>query len=158
MTWVTVVVAASSAAGQSARFVGTSLLLSDGPVRIEVPRITSSMPIERHVHSVQKRRGEYFIVVSIRATSDRPPDGYCGAGTETNVQWLRLREGKVVDWKKILIDSCLFDRDGRVTGWRGTLFTFWTRGPEEDTTHYVFDAAHPMNGLQKSFALDGPAT
>lgn len=102
---------------------------------------------------MKRRKGDSFVVVGVREASGRPPEGYCGAGTETAVEWLRIRNGRVVDSSSVLIESCLTNREGRLTGWRSALFTFWTQGPDDGKSHYVFDAAHPR-GIQKS---DEPA-
>lgn len=157
---------ALTASAQTARFVGESLVITDGQRRIRLSDVIGPHPIARCVHAVQKGHREYFVLISARMWSRGypPRSGYCGAGVESYIEWLQVRDGKIAKRAKGLVKSCFDNRDGGITGWRGTIFTAETTdlvenrdGPADaparwrDIT-FTFDAAHPQKGINQKEA------
>lgn len=95
LAWATLIVVPSPSYALLARFVDTSLVISNGAERIRLPDITGRTVISRVVHAVVKQQGDYFVVFTVRAPTGRPSNGYCGAGIDSSVEWLRIHDGKV---------------------------------------------------------------
>ncbi len=156
--------ASSIAYAQSAHFVGESLVIKDGGHRIFLPDVIDPHPIARCVHAVQKRRNDYFILISVSEwTRGYPPrDGYCGSGVESSIQWLRIRDGKIAERTNGLFESCSDNRGGGITGWQDSIFIAETTdlienrdGPAEaparwrDIT-FTFDSSRPEEGIKET--------
>ena len=148
---------------QTARFVGDSLVIADGKQRIRLTEVPGADSIARCVHAVQKRDGEYFVLIGAREWSRGypPRGGYCGAGEEAYVEWLRVRDGKIAERTMALFGSCLDNRDGSVSGWRGSVLTVETSDLVEDRNApanrpavwreitFTFDASRPAEGIKQ---------
>lgn len=152
-------VLAFSAEAQTGRFVGKNLVIKDGNTSIKIPIVSDSVvpPEAPYVHAVLKRHGEYFVVITTHEWSHGAPadHGECGAGVESYVKWLHIVDGKVTQNTSGCYESCLENRDGEVTGWRGSLFIITTEGYLENDTNtlrtitFTFDAHHPEQGVKE---------
>ena len=154
---------AVSVRAQTAKFIGESLVITDGLRRVQLADVIEPHPIARCVHAVQKRHGEYFVLISAREWSRGypPRGGRCGCGVESYIEWLHIRDGKIAERTKGLFESCFDNRDGKVTGWRGTILTAETTdlvenrdGPANAPARwrdiiFTFDAEHPEEGIRE---------
>ena len=156
----------SAVSAQTARFMGESLVIADGQRRIRLVDVIEPHPIARCVHAVQKRHGEYFVLISASEWSRGypPRGGNCGCGVEAYIEWLHVRDGRITERTKGLFESCFDNRGGSVTGWRGTILTAETvdlvenrNGPANTpavwrTITFTFDSAHPNEGIKQTEA------
>jgi len=163
-----VVLFALPARAQTAHFTGRDLVIKDSGKTIKIARFLPTVvpPDPPCVHSVEKRDGEFFVVVTTHEWSrgSPMPRGECGAGEESYVKWLHIVNGKVKESFDGLYESCLKNRDGSVVGWNGPLFVVTTDAELPDkvqanakdiwsTITFTFDAHHPEQGLKEE---DGP--
>lgn len=161
----------STSHAQKAYFVGESLVIIDGTRRIRLPNVIEPHPEYRVVHAVQKRSDAYFVVIGVSEWSRGypPKNGHCGAGIESHIDWLHVRNGKIIERQSGLYESCFQNRDGYSIEWqRGVLHwsTTGQRRVEEggQTTFFpvdyswVFDPAHPDKGIEERFEDAKPAT
>ena len=156
----------SVAHGQTARFLSDGMLvISDGARRIRIADISEPpdhVPTAPYVHVVQKRHGEYFVVVTTsRWTRGYPPkSGGGGAGEEAYVRCLHVVNGKVLESTEGRFRSWSDNREGGIDGWHGPIFTVTTDDELEDRVHanqkdiwqtitYTFDARHPEVGIKE---------
>jgi hypothetical protein len=147
---------ALTASAQTARFVGESLVISDGGHRIRLPDIIQQHPIARCVHAVRKRQADYYVLFGASEWSRGypPRNGNCGAGVESHITWLHVRDGKVLDRKVALYESCFTNRDGWALGWHGSLFTVETEDLVEDSARA--DKAAVWQTLKWTFDVRRP--
>jgi hypothetical protein len=152
----------STSIAQKAHFVGESLVIADGTRRIRLPNVIEPHPEYRVVHAVQKHANDYFVVFGVSEWSRGypPKNGNCGAGIESHIDWLHIRDGKIVQRQSGLYESCMLNRDGYSIEWqRGTL-RWTTKGlrlegeglpPTFIWVNYswTYDPAHPDKGIEE---------
>ena len=124
-----------AAGAQTAQFVGETLVISDGSHRIRLLEVIQPHSIARCIHAVQKRKKDYFVLFGATEWSRGypPRNGNCGSGLESHITWLHVREGKVLDRKEALYESCITNRQGWVLGWHGSIFTIESEDLVEDS-------------------------
>jgi hypothetical protein len=99
-----------------------------------------------------KSAGEHFLLLLVRGPSRRTRDsmGYCGAGVESAIVWLRLRNWVISDSKTRRVESC-FHSVSLLQGprWKEGIcsLTFWDfpDGNQEFTLRY--DSKTPSAGF-----------
>ncbi len=150
-----------SANAQTAKFSGTSLIISDGQKRIQLHDIIAADAFARCVHAVQKRNGDYFLLTTVGEWSRGAPprNGFCGAGRENYLEWFQVHDGKITTHTKVLYASCFDNRDGRIIGWRDKIFTaqvdYYLEHSDQKTSEYgwkityTFDANKPEAGIKE---------
>ncbi len=172
-TLLTLVLAASltiATYGQTARFTGSftgdgTLVIADGTHHIRIPDISEPSdhcPTAPYVHSIQKRHGDYYVVVTISHwTRGYPPRGGAGgSGEEAYIKWLHIVDGKISESTEGLFRSWGDNRDGFIDGWHDSIFKVTTNDLLEDKLKakekdiwqdiiYTFDARHPENGIKE---------
>lgn len=152
----------SAANAQRVSFVGEALVITDGTHRIRLPNVIGPHPESRIVHAVQKRAGEYFIVIGVSELSRGypPRNGYCGAGIESHIDWLHVQEGKIVERQSGLYASCWKNRDGYSIEWEHGVLLWSTEGQRvveeggqttfiQVTYSWKFDPSHPEKGIEE---------
>jgi hypothetical protein len=160
-------VASATCRAQQARFVGESLVITDGARRIRLAEVIEPHPEYRVVHSVQKRGADYFVVIGVSEwTRGYPPrDGNCGGGIESHIDWLHVRDSEIVERKSGLYESCRINREGYTIAWRRGLLHWTSQGARSAEVDgrtviipvkytWTFDPAHPENGIEEH-AEDG---
>lgn len=158
---------ASTSRAQSAHFIGETLIIQDGARKIRLAEVIEPYPEYRVVHAVRKKAGEYFVVIGVSEWSRGypPRDGFCGAGIESHIDWLRVSGGTIVERQSGLYESCFKNRDDwsirwkdGVLHWRAQGFRHLdeTGGSGAVTVHFSwkFDPAHPERGIEEH-AVDG---
>ena len=156
---------------QKARFVGESLVISDGTQKIRLPDVIDPHTMYHVVHAVQKRADEYFVVIGVsELTRGYPPrGGECGAGIESHIDWLRIHEGKIVELQSGLYESCRQNRDGYSIKWQDGVLHWSTAGQRrvEEGGHttfipvsysWTFDPAHADKGIAEHSENTKPTT
>src|SRR5262245_14634952 len=95
----------------SARFSGRTLQVDDGTHQITVKDVISARADGGVIHAIQKRGADYYVVFQT-AWDSRPerPMGYCGAGVEIAVRWIRIHNAQVAEQQEALYFSCLENR------------------------------------------------
>ena len=155
--------APSIGTAQTARFDRTSLIIRDGKQQTTLEKMVDLPPISSVVHKVIKRGADYYVVVGLREwTQGEPqPRGSCGGGQEAYIEWLHVREGKIVEHQIGLYNSCSKNREGSVKGWQGSVLLWQSSGdrlvPKEgggaDSVQvdfsWTFDSAHPEAGISE---------
>jgi hypothetical protein len=161
----------STSIAQKAHFVGDSLVITDGTRRVRLPNVIESYPEYRVVHAVQKRADDYFVVIGVSELSRGYPsrNGYCGAGIESHIDWLHIRDGKIVQRQSGLYESCLENRDGYSIEWQHGVLHWSTEGQRRveeggrtifipTSYSWTFDPAHPDKGIEERSEDSKPAT
>ena len=155
-----------AAYGETARFAGDgTLVISDGSHRIRIGDTSEPpdhCPTPPCVHAIQKRHGEYFVVITISHwTRGYPPkSGGGGCGAEAYIKWLHIVGGKISESTEGRFQSWSDNREGGIDGWRGSIFKVTTDDLLEDRLEakekdvwqsiaYTFDAHHPENGIKE---------
>ena len=147
-----------AASAQTARFVGESLVIADGPRRIRLPPVIKPHPIARCVHAVQKRSGEYFILIggSEWSRGYPPRGGLCGSGVEEYIEWLHVRNGKIIETQKGLYLSCWDGRSGVPPAWQdgqlrwGVVYVWIDEGAgHAEQISWTYDPRAPRKGIQE---------
>ena len=152
----------SSSIAQKARFVGESLLITDGNHRIRLADVIDPDPEYRVVHAVQARGGDYFVVIGVSEMSrgHSAKTGNCAAGIESHIDWLHVRDGKVIERQSGLYESCFQSRSFYSIEWKQGILQWRSEGQrrvEEDgrTTFipvsysWAYDPAHPDKGIEE---------
>lgn len=152
----------STCHAQKARFVGESLLISDGTQRIQLPKLIGQHTEYHVVHAVQKRAGDYFVVIGVSEFSRGypPRGGECGAGIESHIDWLHVHDGKIVERESGLYESCQQNRFDYSINWQDGVLHWNTEGQRrvEESGHttfipvsysWTFDPAHPDKGIEE---------
>jgi len=147
---------------QSVHFSRGSLVISDVYRKLVVKDTFSPHSWGEVVHAIQKRGQDYFIVVGVSELSKGypPKGGNCGSGIESHIDWLHIRNGKLLDRQSGLYASCIHNRDGWAIKWESGLLHWTTQGraPEGDpatgefidvTYTWAFDPAHPEAGIKE---------
>ena len=100
------------------------------------------------LHAFVRRGNTLYVVYTCGAPSRGPEASMkrCGSGYETQINWVAIRDGIVVDHQQRDIESCWRDIYGSIDGWRGTKLIF-SSGNYEGTSTYFFDSSRPENGL-----------
>jgi len=108
------------------------------------------------IQSVQERDGAYFVVFTDQRWSNGvASSSQCGGGTESEVQWLRIVDQKIVARRKGLFESCHRNREGRFA-WDGTTLRVSATGLSKESEFddpvwrdiaWTFDAKQPQKGL-----------
>lgn len=155
---------------QTAHFVGESLIVVDGTSRMRLPDIIEPYPEYRVIHAVQKRAGEYFVVIGVSELSRGypPKGGNCGAGIESHIDWLHVHDGKIVQRQSGLYESCIQNRDGYSIDWQHGILRWSSEGQrrvEEGgrvtfipvSYSWTFDPAHPDKGIEEHSEDSRPA-
>jgi hypothetical protein len=153
----------STGEAQTAHFSGASLVVLDGAHRIRLPGIISPHSEHRIVHAVQRRGSDYYIVIGVSEWSRGypPHSGYCGAGIESHIDWLHVRDGKVVKRQSGLYESCLINRGDYWIEWKDGILCWNSKGLRHDDdanppkfvwVNYTwkFDPARPEKGIEES--------
>lgn len=155
---------ALSANGQTARFRGGDLVISDGSQHIRIAEVSDpprETPLAPHVQSVKKADGDYYVLVTTSAyTRGFPPrTGFGGGGREYYLTWLHIAKGEVLEKTEQRYQSFAQNREGRIEGWHGSIFTAKTEGDVEEETPdqknarqtitFTFDAKHPEAGIKE---------
>ncbi len=152
----------SDGIAQTAHFAGESLVIMNAAHRILLPAVIESHSEYGVIHAVQKRAGDYFVVIGVSEWSRGypPRGGNCGAGIESHIDWLHVHDGKVVRRQTGLYVSCIQNRDGYSIEWRHGVLHWSTegqrRGGDDGRTTFIrvnyswsFDPAHPENGIDE---------
>ncbi len=148
---------------QTARFDRTSLVVRDGARRTTLEKVVDLPPISSVVHTVIKRGENFYVVVGLREwTRGEPqPRGSCGGGQEAYIEWMHVREGKILERQIGLYNSCTQNREGSVKGWQGGVLLWQSVGdrlaPREgggaDSVpvdfSWTFDSSHPEAGISE---------
>ena len=161
----------SASIAQNAHFVGESLVITDGTQRVRLGVVTDQHPEYRVIHAIQKRGGEYFVVIGVSELSRGypPKGGNCGAGIESHIDWLHVRDGKVIQRQSGLYESCFHNRDGYLIEWKLGILHWSAEGQRrvEEGGHvtfipvnysWTFDPAHPDKGIEEHSEDAKPAT
>lgn len=161
----------STCSAQRAHFVGESLVITDGTRRIRLPNVIEPHPEYRVIHAVQKRSDGYFVVIGVSEWSRGypPKGGNCGAGIESHIDWLHVRDGKVIERQSGLYQSCVQNRDGYAIEWQHGILHWSTEGQrrveEGGRTTFIpvnyswtFDPAQPNKGIEEHSEDAKPAT
>ena len=114
----------------SARFVGRAVLVKDGPHRITLPEVAEDHAIYTVIHSISRRGADYHLVIGCSNLSRGwpPRGGYCGSGIESYVEWLHIHEGKIVEQREGLYESCFRNRDGYSIAWKNGVLRWSVSG------------------------------
>jgi hypothetical protein len=147
----------------TARFQGMSLVLRDGDAKFVLPDLVDAYSFHETLHAIARRGRDYFIVYgSSEMTRGWPPrNGNCGAGIESFIRWIRVRDGKVLEEQEGLYESCLSNRDGWAICWKDGKLIWNTEGWKKEPSdpkvsavsirlEWIFDPAHPELGIKES--------
>ncbi len=152
--------------GQNALFEKNgALVIIDGKKRIRLNDVSepiAQVPTAPCVHAVQKRKGEYYVVVTTsRWTRGFPPgDGAGGCGEEAHLRWFHVSGGKITRSAGYKFRSWSDNREGGIKGWSGGVLSLTTEDLMEarlranekavwQTITFTFDAAKPEAGIQE---------
>lgn len=126
--WISLLTCVS--AGPRAVFRGEDIVLRDGGQRFVIPAIIDSHANYSTIHSVLRRKTDYFIVYGTsELTRGWPPkSANCGCGIESYIRWLHIRDGKIVAEQKGLYQSCAVNRDGWIIEWKDGKLIWQTEG------------------------------
>ena len=145
-----------------AHFVGTSLTISDGKYRVVIPEQIDPYAFFKTIHATH-RRGNVFYVLFGTSEMSRgwpPKNGYCGAGIESFIKWLKIQDGKIVEEKEGRYESCFQNRDGWSINWIDGKLVWISTGTRErevlgqrdyelvDFT-WTFDPQNPEKGIEE---------
>ena len=142
-----------------------SLLIQDGKKRIllrDISEAINCVPTAPCVHAVQKRNGEYYVVVTTsRWTRGFPPrDGAGGCGEEAYFSWLHIADDKLAESTAYTFRSWSDNREGGINGWSGSVLSLTTDDLIEEklranekavwqTITFSFDSLKPEAGIQE---------
>ncbi|RYD80332.1 MAG: hypothetical protein EOP84_12095 [Verrucomicrobiaceae bacterium] len=106
--------------------------------------------IEKSVlHAFVRREDTLYILFHCEGWSrgSAQPKGRCGGGYERQINWMAIRNGRVIEHQQRDIVSCWRDAEGTIEGWRGDLF-FWSADTPEEFYTAFFDRKAPEKGMQ----------
>ncbi len=151
-----------AAAAPEVKFDGESIVLKDNGRRYELPGMIDPFSFHETLHAVCRRGSDYFIVYgSSEMTRGWPPkNGNCGAGVESFIRWLHVRDGKVISQQEGLYVSCRQNRDGWRIGWTDHKLQWSAMGVKHTNgdpskrelvdLSWTFDPARPELGIIES--------
>ena len=145
-------------------FAGPTVTFSRGTLILHTVRrvykirdVIDSRPFYTTVHAVHRRRDTYYVVFGNSEWSRGypPRDGLCGSGIESDIRWLAIRDGEIVDEQKGLHESCFKNRSSGPIAWKKHKLVWVATGPDPDrevdptgvTFHWEFDPKHPEKGI-----------
>lgn len=105
---------------------GDQLVLGKGGTehRYTLPGSLEVDMVSATVLDVQTKAGITFILLDVSGPSRRgKPDGFCGAGSESALVWLKLRSWKLYEVRPVTYASCLYSIEPVSRGWDKNLFT-----------------------------------
>jgi hypothetical protein len=109
----------SSLSSPAVEFRDTNLVLRDQGKTVILKDVIDPYAFFAVCHAVQRRGKDYFVVYgSSEMSRGWPPrGGRCGSGIESYIRWLHIRDGKIVDQREGLYESCWKGRDGWDIQW-----------------------------------------
>lgn len=120
-----------------------------------------------HVDSVAtlaaaSRRDTTYLLADVSGRSSRRRDGggYCGAGTEGDLVWMKLARGRLVELRTAPYTSCLSTLNGDEEPYERTADSLWFDGirfaghREVHVRYYVRDPARGLESLVDTAAAD----
>jgi hypothetical protein len=140
----------------------TTLTLSSGRTRTTTSLLehVNSSADYRHTLLDAQRSGDGWIYLLVRTTgASRPhtPNGFCGAGEETDLVWAAVDPAlRVAKAQAALIASCLRTRDplGDSIELTGEPWSVTSRIPGDSLRTVSFDRRHPERGLRTVTVAD----
>lgn len=110
----------SIASAFDAHISGDSLVITDSNKRFAIPDVVDNRPIATCIHAYQKRGDDLFVVFGAREWSrgSPPRSGLGGAGVESRVVWMHIRDQKIVDTREGLYESFWDNRSGKPPKWK----------------------------------------
>jgi hypothetical protein len=117
---------------------------------------------------VRKVGDDYYLLVTTSAyTRGYPPKGgFGGGGQEHYLMWLHIAEGCEAERTEHRYQSFVHNREGRIEGWHGSIFTARAEGDVEEPADekntrqsitFAFDAKHPEAGIKEERGQPKPA-
>jgi hypothetical protein len=140
----------------------TTLTISDARARTITSLLEHVNSSADHKHTLldAQRSGDGWIYLLIRTTGmSRPhaPNGYCGAGEETDLVWAAVDPAlRVAKAQSALIASCLRTRDPRDDSIElsGEPWSITSYIPGDSVTTTSYDRRHPERGLRMTTVPD----
>ena len=112
--------ACGAVASPSARFDAEDLVIWDGSKSVRLHDVLDPHAFHKTIHAIQQRGKDFYVVYGTSELSRGwpPKDGHCGSGLESYIQWLHIKDGKVVAEQEGRYESCLMNRNGHSINWR----------------------------------------
>lgn len=110
----------------SAKGQGNQLILTQGstPHTYTLP---GSLEVDMDLAKVldmQNKAGVTYILLDVSGPSQRGnPTGFCGAGTESALVWLKLRDWKLYEVRPVTYASCLYNIELTSKTWEKNVLT-----------------------------------
>ena len=155
------VVSSAVASALDVRISGDSLVVFDGRTRFSIPDVVDYRPIATCVHAYQKHGDEFYVVLGVREWSRGypPRSGLGGAGVESKVAWLHIRDQKIVNRDEGVYESFWDVRSGVHPKWRDGKLHWGVaylrpriRGSVADFAeriYWTYNPAEPERGIQE---------
>ncbi len=144
----------------SASFEAEDLIIHDGTKSFRMQEVLDPHAFYGTIHSVQSRGEDLYVVYGTSELSRGwpPKSGFCGAGRESYIRWIHVKDGKIIEEQEAHYESCVFNRDGGSIDWQeGKLIcrseSFEEVGDPASTkvasvvSTWSFDPAHPESGI-----------
>ncbi len=170
MSAVVLLLTPCAGVSQTVRFDNFALIIKDGRRRIRLENALEELPEKSIVHAAIKRGRDFYLVLGLSHWSRGGPHprGLCGGGLEVSIDWLHVRDGKIVERQTALYGSCFKNREGEIVGWKEgvLLWQGWGERPDPPdssasfiTTDYAwtFDSTQPEAGISEH-ATDYPVS
>jgi hypothetical protein len=150
-------------ASPAARFDSEDLVLGDGRASFRIGDVVDPHAVYKTIHAVQRRGRDFYVVYGTSELSSGwpPKGGHCGAGLESYIRWLHIKDGKIVEEQEGRYESCLKNRDGWTVDWHDGKLVWSTEGIDREgggslgklvsvAFTWSYDPIHPEAGIVES--------
>lgn len=153
----------TSAFAVTATFQKADLVISNRGRQTIIRDVIDEYAFFSTIHAVAKRGDDMFVVFgSSELSRGWPPrNGNCGAGIETFIRWLHIRDGRIIEQQEGLYESCRQNRSWGNVQWKGHKLVWSADGSEREGTDAVptfvtvnfswtYDPSHPDAGITET--------
>ncbi len=109
----------SPATAIEVQFDGTAAEITDSVHNFRVSHLLQDDAFYGVVHAIQKRGDFYYLVFSTSWPSRgaSATGGMCGAGIESAIKWVQIKNKKIIKEQEGRYESCFKHRDGWTINW-----------------------------------------
>jgi len=135
----------------TARGQGSSLTLIEvGKPHVYVLPASLELDLDQAaVLDAQTKQGFAYVLLRVSGPSRRGfPMGYCGAGRESALVWLKLHGWKKVELRVEKYESCLYGLEPSKSGWQGNSYGLeYADYRSSQSKTLAYNRAHPERGF-----------